>query len=312
MGGAGWRGVRAATGPVVVAEESWGRIVELADGIWAVVSTPLASDDWTTGSNGGLVAGSDRVLAIESFVRPEGARWLAEHARKLTGRRPTDVVVTHFHGDHANGLEGYADETSPRIWMTRTTRDLIREADTGREQPPSTARTALLEGASLIDEARGAELDLGGRAVGLVPRRGHTLSDTSIEIDEPSVVFCGDLVWNGLFPNYRDTEASAFSDAIRALRRRRSTTYVPGHGALASGSDVDNLLALIESVGIAARQAHARGIPYAAAAARFHLPDATADWQLFNPKYFEVAFKAWYRELDQADRPSSVAYSLLR
>jgi len=61
---------------------------------------------------------------------------------------------------------------------------------------------------------------------------------------------------------------------------------------------VDTLLTLVESVEKAARQAHTKGVPVEAAAAEFQLPEAVADWILFNPKYFEVAFKAWYLELE--------------
>lgn len=141
-------------------------------------------------------------------------------------------------------------------------------------------------------------IDLGGRVVTFHPRRGHTPSDVTVEMDEPSIVFCGDLVWNGMFPNYRDTLAGAFTESIRSLRRKKETIYVSGHGALSTGTDVDTLLTLVESVEEAARQAHQKGIPLEAAAARFQLPAATADWILFNPKYFEIAFKAWYQELE--------------
>lgn len=303
-----WTGLWAAAGGRVwsqtgrpagtlVAKESWGELVELSPGIWAMVSTPLASNDWTTGANGGLIAGRERVLAIDSFVRPAGARWLVEQARQLTGRPPSDIVLTHFHGDHANGLEGYLTDPAPRVWMTRTTLDLVRQADAEGEQPAGAERLAMLEGVGPIDESKVLELDLGGRSATVQPRRGHTPSDVTVEIAEPSIVFGGDLVWNGFFPNYRDTLASAFTDAIRALRRQRPTTYVPGHGALADGAAVDALLDLVEQVGDAAQAAHASGVPLTDAAASFALPATASDWVLFNPKYFEVAFKAWYAEL---------------
>ena len=50
-------------------------------------------------------------------------------------------------------------------------------------------------------------------------------------------------------------------------------------------------------MGEAEKLAHKRGVPYAEGAAEFELPPAVSDWMLFNPKYFEVAFKAWYEEL---------------
>lgn len=281
----------------VIDQRPWGRLEELADGLWAVVSTPLDSKDWTTGCNGGLIAGRERTLAIEGFLRPDGAAWLAQKSLELTGRTPTDVLITHYHADHASGIEGYAANDPPRVQTTRTTLELIRQDDSQREQPPSDARLAMLETASPIDESKTTELDLGGRLVTLHPRRGHTPSDVTAELAEPSIVFCGDLVWNGLFPNYRDTQATAFTESIRALRRGKDTTYVSGHGALARGSDVDALLSLVESVEQSARQSHAKGVPLEEAAAGFQLPAALADWVLFNPKYFEVAFKAWYQEL---------------
>ena len=60
---------------------------------------------------------------------------------------------------------------------------------------------------------------------------------------------------------------------------------------------MDTLLSLVESVEKAARQGLEKGIPLEDAAAEYQLPAAVADWILFNPKYFEVAFKAWYQEL---------------
>ena len=281
----------------ILDRQAWGYLQEISEGVWAVVSTPLIGKDWTTGCNGGLIAGKERVLAIESFVKPAGARWLGEQVQKISGRRPTDVLITHFHGDHANGLEGYSSTDSPTLWVTRTTLDLIRDEDSQRENPPSDERLEMLENASILADEHPTQIDLGGRAVSVHPRRGHTPSDVTIEMDEPSIVFAGDLVWNGLFPNYRDTEASAFTRSIRALRREEKTTYVSGHGALSSGADVDTLLTLVESVEKAARKGHEGGIPLEEAAAEFQLPSSVADWVLFNPKYFEVAFKAWYQEL---------------
>jgi glyoxylase-like metal-dependent hydrolase (beta-lactamase superfamily II) len=291
-----WRAFAADR--TIIDQQPWGRLEELAEGVWAVVSTPLESKDWTTGCNGGLIAGKERVLAVESFVQPAGAEWLARHARELTGHWPTDVLITHFHGDHANGLEGYSAADLPKVWTTRTTLDLIRDEDAQKESPPSEKRQVMLDSSSLIETEMPTRIDLGGRVVTLHPRKGHTPSDVTVEMGEPSIVFSGDLVWNGLFPNYRDTEAQAFTQSIRALRRERETVYISGHGALANGRDVDTLLTLVESVEAAARQAHKKGTPLADAAAGFQMPAATADWILFNPTYFEVAFRAWYQELE--------------
>jgi glyoxylase-like metal-dependent hydrolase (beta-lactamase superfamily II) len=95
---------------VPVRREPWGRLERVADGVWMLISTPLAADHaiaMRTFSNGGLVAGRDGVLAVEGFASEEGAGWLAGEARRLTGRWPSHVVLTHCHGDHSAGLGGY-------------------------------------------------------------------------------------------------------------------------------------------------------------------------------------------------------------
>src|SRR6185369_4478397 len=104
----------------VVTEEPWARIEELSDGVWAVISTPLK--DRKTTSNGAIIRGKNRVLVVEAFGSNDGARWLSEWARKLTGRPVDDVIVTHFHADHTGGIGGYADAShSPALRATGTT-----------------------------------------------------------------------------------------------------------------------------------------------------------------------------------------------
>src|SRR5690349_24742938 len=55
----------------VVAREPFGSLEQVADGIWALISTPLGGDS-TTVSNGGLIRGRSGVIAIEGFNRPAG------------------------------------------------------------------------------------------------------------------------------------------------------------------------------------------------------------------------------------------------
>ena len=277
----------------LVAREPFGALEQVADGIWALISTPL-NGDRTTLSNGGIVAGRDGVLAIEGFNTPQGAAWLAARARELTGRWPTHVVVTHYHADHANGVAGYLEGSAhPTVRATETTRALVLE----RNQPADEARAAALANAVLVSTEGSSTIDLGGRTVRVLPHHGHTASDLSIEIEEPNVVFAGDLLWNGMFPNYVDAQPTALRSAVRDLRRDRATAYVPGHGALAHQQEFDRYTTMLDEVEQAARRAHAAGTPAAQAGATFALPSSLGEWTLFNKVFFERAFAAWYREL---------------
>ena len=290
----GWPGRLPGLGPPPIVEEPFAAIVPLGEGIWAVVSTPLEAGDFTTVCNGGIVAGSERVLAVEGFAGAEGAAWVAEQAGRLTGRRPTDVLVTHFHGDHTGGLAGYLGEgAAPTLLATVETVRLTR--DSGAEGE----RLAMLEGARILPPDAATELDLGGRGVRLVPRSGHTPSDVTVEVADSPVLFGGDLLWNGFFPNYRDTTPSRFAASIRDLRAQERTTWVPGHGPLADRAAVERLLAVVELLADHAARSHERGLDAAAAAETFELPPAAAEWHLFSPSYFEVAIGKVYAELEE-------------
>ncbi|MBE0591032.1 MAG: MBL fold metallo-hydrolase, partial [Gemmatimonadales bacterium] len=281
----------------VVREEPWGRLEALGDGIWALISTPLDGDR-TTLCNGGIVAGLDGVLLIEGFATSAGAQWMAAEARRLTGRAPTHVVLTHFHGDHTGGIGGYADGGAV-MRVTAVTRGLVLQEDARRSAADGAVRAGLLAEAELMDPAGETLIDLGGRAVRMIPREGHTPSDVTVEVDDPSVVFCGDLVWNRMFPNYRDAIPSRLGRDVRALVRTRETRYVPGHGPLADAGDLQRYVDLIDDVEVHARRAIERGRPVAAAAAEYRVPEALGEWIMFSPRYYEVAFGAWERELKQ-------------
>lgn len=282
----------------VVVEEPWARIEEVADGVWAVISTPLR--DRKTLCNGAIVAGRERVLLVEGFGSGDGARWLAGWARRLTGRAGADVLVTHYHADHTGGVEGYApagEWEGSRLRATRATIELVRGDDARRKRAPDAARDALLGGAEPVDPARPGTLDLGGRVLRVVPRAGHTASDVTVELDDERVVIAGDLLWNRMFPNYVDATPSVLSKAVHALPREKGTVYVPGHGPLADAADLARYRELLDLVEDAARRAHAAGIPAAEAAKTFTVPASLGEWMLFSPRYYEVALGAWEKEL---------------
>ena len=261
--------------------------------MWAVVSTPLKGGGrhFTTTANGGIIAGREAVLVVEGYYTEEGSSWVAGQVRRLTGREPTHAVVTHYHADHTRGIGGLRvgrpDDTEPlRMLTTPTTR---RRLVDGEQQ--------VLPEVGIADEGDGVQLDLGGKRVQLIPRLGHTSSDVSVHLEEPGVVWCGDLVWNGMFPNYVDAVPSHLTQHCEALLGRSDTTYVPGHGDLADAAGLDPYLGLIRDIGESARKAAERGTPAAEAAAAYQLPESIREWVMFSPDYIERAFLAWEKEL---------------
>jgi glyoxylase-like metal-dependent hydrolase (beta-lactamase superfamily II) len=271
----------------VVASEPWGRLEHVAEGVWALVSTPL--EDRATLCNGGIVAGRAGVVLVESFASGSGARWMAEQAARLTGRTPTHVVLTHYHSDHTGGLAAVGGGDVDTV-VTAVTRDLTRDRNAG-------APVELLADAMVLDGRRPWEIDLGDRSLIVVHRRGHTDSDVTIEIPDARTVFCGDLVWNGMFPNYVDATPSRLSQEVRMLRAAGAATYVPGHGPLADAGALDAYSGLLDHVEAAARRALERGMSAEEAGAEYRLPPGLESWTLFSPGYFARALDSWMSEL---------------
>jgi glyoxylase-like metal-dependent hydrolase (beta-lactamase superfamily II) len=283
-----------------VVQEAWGRIERVAPGVWALFSTPL--QDRKTLANGAIIDGRDRVVVVEALGSNEGERWLLEWAEKLAEHPVDDVFVTHYHGDHTAGLAALAAAAQRKpiqLHATQATLDLIRADDVRRNRPAEADRTKILDSANVISGTEPLKLELGGRGrtMRIVPRAGHTASDLSVELDDPSIVVTGDLVWNHMFPNYVDATPSVLKRSVRGLTRERETLYVPGHGALANAGDLAQYVEVLDLVEAAARAAHQRGVSAADVAKEFKLPASLGEWTLFSPRYYEVALGAWEKEL---------------
>lgn len=305
----------------VVASEPFGRLERVGPGLFTFVSTPL-SGDYTTVCNGGIVVGSTGVLVIEAFQTSEGARWIADQARRLSGRWPTHILVSHYHGDHSSGVEGFGPEARgtdvervewdgqataamgtngsedrfPRILTTETTRR--RRVETLAEDASPDLRRRWAD-VVLVDEEAPSPIDLGDRAVQLIPRSGHTRSDLAVDLPEEDLIFCGDLVWNGMFPNYMDALPSRLARSVRNLQGRGRSLYVPGHGPLADVEDFARYVSVLDGIEDTARRARQEGWTAQEAGERHQIPPELGEWTLFNPSYFQRAVEAWMMEWDE-------------
>lgn len=297
------RGVRARwTAPQqpTVITTPFARLDAIAENTWALISTPLGGDR-TTFANGGIIAGRTGVVVVEGFYRPAGATWLAEQARALTGRWPTHVVVTHYHVDHASGIPGFArdGERPPRLHTTEVTR-AAAVSGSGVAPQRTDALVRAYADAVLVPADGGTRIDLGDREVVLEPTRGHTASDLIVREEAAGVTFAGDLVWNGMFPNYVDALPSAWgSNAARLaapLRARPSSVLVPGHGGVADAAAMARYRGLLEHIEQVARRGHADGRTAADTAAAFSVPSSLGEWMASRPSV-ERAMTAWWREL---------------
>lgn len=303
----------------VLGKRPFGRIEKLDDAVWALVSTPFSASggpgDTTTHSNGGIIAGTEYVLAIDSYRTAAGARYVAEASRFLTGRSPSHIVNTHFHFDHLGGSRGFIDAGAiPEVIMTQTTRRLAFNAylkTTPAPDYPGVKISALRKwGGSLTDasiiipEDRPYNLDLGGRTVTITPLAGHTGSDLIITDDRTGITFSGDLIWDGIFPNFMSSSPSKWIESVDDVLAKSGRTIVPGHGGIQTSNspELRKYQILLAEIKAHAADARDKGQTSEAAAAAFKLSDAIGDLSYFRAGFHEIAMAAWYRELGAETR----------
>jgi len=294
-------------GGKVIDTQPFGSLQEIGDGVWAVISTPVDAQgqfQTATLSNGGLIMGDDKVVAFDAYFQPAGAAWLSEHAKKLTGRYPTHVIVSHLHADHSGGLAGFQrGAEGPEILMTEATRKLIFDSygpGPKRENQEFGRPPIRLMGPTQVlhDESKPIKMDLGGRSITIDPLAGHTPSDLAVHVDDQPIIFASDLVWDGFFPNYVNGVPSKLVPSVKRLFADGEKTVVSGHGGFGKAKDMGAYVELLEAIDAQAQAAHASGISADEGGKAFKSPEASKDWIRFNPRYPEIAFQAWYRELN--------------
>jgi len=218
-----------------------GGIVEIADGVWVIPDrrVPLVP-------NVGIVLGDDRALVVDVGMGPENGRRVLDAARETAGTRALVVTTTHFHPEHAFGLQAFRGEA--RSVYNRAQRDELRakgEAYVGMFRTFGPNVAAALEGVELVDpddvyDGDSTEIDLGGRTAQLLTRGlAHTLGDQVVYLPEERVLFTGDLVESRIFPIYpwfppddADVDGSRWIEVLAWLESLDPTQVVPGHGEI--------------------------------------------------------------------------------
>ena len=98
-------------------------------------------------------------------------------------------------------------------------------------------------------------------------------------------------------PELRGRHAQPADRAREAAAGGAGHLWVPGHGSAARAAELRGFLTLLESIEDGARRAIARGVPAAEGARGWRPPVKLGEWVRFSDDYYEVAFRAWEKEL---------------
>ncbi len=227
------------------------RLVEVSDGIFAYIQP---DGSWWI-NNTGFITGRTGVVSVDSCSTERRTRRYIEAIAGVCAQPVRTVINTHHHGDHTNGnyLFGSAtvvghercrDEVVatglpnyPGVWTD------IEWGDLELSPPFLTYRDRITVWA---DEVRCDVSHVGTPA--------HTTNDSIVWIPERSVLFSGDLLFNGGTPFLLMGSIAGAIIAVSSLKQLSATTIVPGHGEISGPGLIDDVLGYLRFVQTVARQ----------------------------------------------------------
>jgi glyoxylase-like metal-dependent hydrolase (beta-lactamase superfamily II) len=208
---------------------------EVGEGVWAVI----VDDDVPAVGNAAIVDLGDETLVFDTTLSLRLAERLRADAQRLTGRDPSILANSHWHGDHVLGNQVFADL---RIVSTARTKELVETIGAERLAANKAAyadeRPELLEVEltpptetfeDLLDLARAELVTYGG---------GHTESDAVLWLADAGVLLAADLVVIDSHAWVGDGDVRSWRDILIRLAELDPETIVPGHGPVGTADDI--------------------------------------------------------------------------
>ena len=231
---------------------------EVADGVFAYVQP---DGSWMINNTGFLVA-RDGVSAIDSCSTERRTRAFLDTIAGVTAAPVRTLVNTHHHPDHTagNGLfPGAAivahERARPEMRMLGLPHNtgVWTDVDYGNLELALPFLTFAERMTLWADDLR-AELRFAGGPA-------HTTNDVVVWLPEHSVLFAGDLLFNGGTPFLMSGSVLGAIDVLEGfLQPLGAQTIVPGHGPVGGPGMIDDVLGYLRFVRDVARDGHAAGV----------------------------------------------------
>jgi cyclase len=284
-----------------------GRAQEVEDGLYAFVQP---DGTWWI-NNTGFLVGEAGVVAIDSCATVARTRAFQAAIAGVTDVPVRTLVNTHHHGDHTHG--NFLFEPATIVAHERTRDEVIAEG------PPATGRVAASGAWGPIDwgdvELAPPSLtftdsltvfvdDLPCR-VEHVGTPAHTTNDSVVWIPERSVLYAGDLLFNGGTPFLLAGSIAGALEVVAGLHRYGARTVVPGHGPVAGPELIDRVLGYLRFVAGLAASARAAGLSQLDAARQADLGEFA---ELSDSERLVGNLHRAYAELDGAERGAPIDF----
>lgn len=208
--------------------------------VTATPITPSIATLFGAGGNIGVSHGSDGTLIIDDQFAPLTGK-IQQAVAGLGGQPVKYVVNTHWHFDHAGGNENFGNAGAIIVAQDNVRRRLAM----GGTVAGNTAAPALAAALPVITYGQGLSFHFNGDTIDLMYLGGgHTDGDTVVRWRQANVVHTGDLFMNRSGWPFVDVSSGGnVEHLLNSLAQVIAmsddhTVIIPGHGPLASRSDL--------------------------------------------------------------------------
>ena len=197
------------------------------------------------GGNIGAIVGPEGILIVDDDYKAVSQK-LAAALKELGSEKPRFVLNTHWHGDHTEGNEFFGKDSTIIAHMNVRRRMMDPPTIFGQKTAPYSP-VAL----PIVTYTESLSIHINGDEVRLVHYpNGHTDGDTIVFFDKANVVHFGDTFFFNRFP-FVDIDSGGsvqgLINNIASLIQKvpADAKLIPGHGPLATHTDLKNYHALV-------------------------------------------------------------------
>jgi len=234
------------------------RVQEVSPGVFAYIQP---DGTWFL-NNTGFLVGSTGVASVDACSTERRTRAYIEEIAKRSPRPVRTLINTHHHGDHTHGNYLFGDATI--VAHDRCREEVLaaglpyfpgvfQDVDWGdlRVAPPFLTYS---DRVTLYSDDLRCEV----RYVGTP---AHTTNDSIVWLPERSVLFTGDLIFNGGTPFMLMGSITGAIDVLENVIKPLSPqTIVPGHGDVCGQEAIDDVLGYLRFVLDLARRGKDAGL----------------------------------------------------
>lgn len=231
----------------------------LTDGIWRV-EVGFYANAYLLANNGR--DDGDGLTLVDGGTAKQGSKLV--RSIRLLGFDPralTDLLLTHWHDDHAGSAARFADSSAkPRVWVGREDLGILR----GEERPADrlhgpvalVARLGVTSRPAAVPEAaamaHGQRFGVGG-GLQVVATPSHTAGHCAFHLPRQDLLLAGDVLFNVVRfsggPRLMDADRSARPDALHRLAACDAQIVAVGHGPPITENASGRLSRLVERAG---------------------------------------------------------------